>query len=439
MKYLKWFLLVIVLGIIIVVWMNFERLDILSGYSAKSMASSVYTAKRDFEFTDSTDNNFSPVHLAKDVLDMEEKSASASVFGLNTRKAIYREGLGVVLIPHDHDYQPTGMEPNRNYTNIQFPYPFGNLAAKDSIFANVDYDQLQKTIKKYSVDSLQTRGILVLYKDHIIGEYYADGIHENSRLLGWSMTKSVTSTVYGVLQSQGKMDVNQPAPIDEWKDDDRSTITINNLLQMNSGLEWVEDYNTICDVTKMLFQEEDMTASAIDEPLIGKPNESWYYSSGTTNLLSGILRKQFNTHQEYLDFWYDDLIDRIGMHSMIIEADMAGNYVGSSYGWASLRDWAKLGLLYLHKGNWNGEQVFNKKWYDYAITPTNSSNGRYGAQIWLNRGGYLPDAPRDIFSFNGYQGQRVYICPSKDLVVVRMGLKSMDFNGLMRDIVAAIN
>lgn len=439
MKYLKWFVLVLVIGIVIMVWMNFERLDILSGYSAKSMASSVFTAQRDVAFTDSTDNNFSPIHIATDEVNLEEKTAFASVFGLNTRKAIYREGLGAVLVPHDYNYKATNIKPKRNANKIDAPYPYGHLAPKDSVFSNIDYTRLDATIKKYTEDTLKTRALLVIYKDHIIGEHYADGFDKDSRILGWSMTKSVTSTIYGVLESQGKMDVYQPAPINEWESDERSKITINNLLQMNSGLEWVEDYNTICDVTRMLFQEEDMTASQADEPLVGQPNESWYYSSGTTNLLSGILRKQFNTHQGYLDFWYTDLIDKIGMHSMLIEADMAGNYVGSSYGWATPRDWAKLGLLYLHRGNWNGEQIFTKDWFNYAITPTNSSNGRYGAQIWLNKGGFLPDVPRDVFSFNGYQGQRVYICPSKDLVVVRMGLRPMDFNGLVRDVIATIN
>ena len=438
MKYIKWFLVLLLAGIVIVVWTNFERLDILSGYSAKSMASSVFTAERDIAFTDSTDNNFSPVHLAKDEVDLEKRSATASVFGLNERTAIYRAGLGTVLLPHDYEYTPNDVKPVRNFNKVALPYPYGHLAPKDTIFENIDYDKLNKTIAQYSTDSLMTRGILVLYKDHIIGEQYDEQIHEDSRILGWSMTKSVTSTVYGVLQSQGEIDINQPAPIEAWKNDERAAITLNNLLQMNSGLEWVEDYNTICDVTKMLFQEEDMAASQADEPLIGEPNNSWYYSSGTTNLLSGILRKQFDSHQAYLDFWYTDLIDRIGMQSMIVEADLAGNYVGSSYGWASLRDWAKLGLLYLNKGNWNGDQVFNEAWYDYAVSPTNSSNGRYGAQIWLNKGGFLPDVPREVFSFNGYKGQRVYIYPSKELIVVRMGLKSIDFNGLLRDVIATI-
>ena len=184
----------------------------------------------------------------------------------------------------------------------------------------------------------------------------------------------------GILQCDGKLNVYDKAPFEEWKDDERSQISIHNLLQMNSGLEWVEDYNSISDVTKMLFLSEDVTQLQIDKPLIGKPNETWNYSSGTTNVLSAIIRKQFDTHQQYLDFWYEELIDKIGMNSMVVETDMKGNYIGSSYAWATARDWAKFGLLYLKNGQWNGESLFDKDWVDYATTPTPTSDGWYGAQ-----------------------------------------------------------
>jgi CubicO group peptidase (beta-lactamase class C family) len=247
--------------------------------------------------------------------------------------------------------------------------------------------------------------------------------------------------MFGILQKQGKIDINKPAPIAEWAKDERAKITINDLLHMNSGLEWEEDYSKICDATQMLFQAEDMTQSQVVKPAQFKPNTHWNYSSGTSNLLSGILRKQFKTHQEYLDFWYSALIDKIGMHSMLIETDMAGNYVGSSYGWATTRDWAKFGLLYLHKGNWNGEQLFDENWANYVATPTAGSNGDYGAHFWLNAGGHYPDAPRDLYSANGYQGQKVFIIPSQDLVVVRMGLtedEKFDFNGFLKGIVGSM-
>jgi len=210
---------------------------------------------------------------------------------------------------------------------------------------------------------------------------------------------------------------------------------------MNSGLEWDEQYDKICDATQMLFHDEDMTRSQLLKPAVFAPNTHWNYSSGTTNLLSGILRKQFKTHQEYLDFWYSALIDKIGMHSMVIETDMAGNYVGSSYGWATTRDWSKLGLLYLHKGNWNGEQIFNASWEKYVSTPTNTSEGKYGAHFWLNADGFYPDAPRDMYSCNGFNGQKIFIIPSRDLVIVRLGLTGdakFDFNGLLKGISGSI-
>jgi CubicO group peptidase (beta-lactamase class C family) len=253
------------------------------------------------------------------------------------------------------------------------------------------------------------------------------------------MTKSLTATYFGILQKQGKIDIMKPAPIAAWKNDERAKITINDLLHMNSGLEWDEDYGKISDVTKMLFTAEDMTKSQIDKPLVGKPNATWNYSSGTTNLLSGILRQQFKTHQEYLDFWYSSLLDKIGMDSALVEVDMAGNFVGSSYGWATARDWAKFGLLYLNQGNWNGTQIFDPSWAKYVATPTNTSNGQYGAQFWLNAGGKFPDVPRDMFYCSGYQGQMVAVFPSHDLVVVRMGLsEEFDFNGFLRDIILSI-
>jgi CubicO group peptidase (beta-lactamase class C family) len=288
----------------------------------------------------------------------------------------------------------------------------------------------------------QTRAVLVLYKDHLIAERYADGFDKNSIILGWSMTKSITSTVYGVLQSQGKLSVNDKAQVASWQDDERKDITLNDLLHMNSGLEWVEDYNTISDVTRMLFMEKDMAKVQEDKALEFKPNTHWNYSSGTSNLLSGLLKGYFNSQQEYLDFWYTDFIDKIGMHSMVVETDLEGNYVGSSYAWATPRDWAKFGLLYLHRGNWNGTQIFDEAWVDYITIPTETSDGQYGGHFWLNAGGVYPDVPKDLFSANGYQGQRVFIIPSKDLVIVRMGLSEepvFNFNEFLRETLGAVN
>ncbi|MFV8365483.1 serine hydrolase domain-containing protein [Flavobacterium sp. XS1P27] len=433
------------IGIFYLGFTTYPKLDLISGFSAKSIASGHFIDNRSQEMIEKGDNDIDMIDLAKNNIEDAGKFAVASVYGLKERKAIYREGLGVTLINDDFDVSKPYLVPKRTKLNNNLPFPYGNNEPKDTVFSNVDYTKLNAAVAN-AFDAKgqikkRTRSLLVIYKDKIIAEKYDTGFDKNSKILGWSMTKSITSAMFGVLEKQRKFDIDDPAPIPEWKNDSRKLITTSDLLHMNSGLQWVEDYTTISDVSKMLFQAPDMTRSQLEKPAEYKPNMRWNYSSGTTNLLSGILRKQFKTHQEYLDFWYTDLIDKIGMNSMVIETDMAGNYVGSSYGWATTRDWSKFGLLYLHNGNWNGEQIFNEGWAKYTATPTNRSEGRYGGHFWLNAGGSFRDVPRDMYYCSGFQGQMVVIIPSLDLVVVRMGLKEdpeFDFNGMLKGIIESV-
>lgn len=440
---------IVFLGLIIVVgiavFLNYPKLEIISGFSAKNMSSSIFIGNRSLEYTDKTDHNVPNIRLATDEVDFDNKYTTADVSGFKKRKAIYREGLGSVLITEGFDEKATYLKPNRSNISTNLPYPYGDAPQKDTIFEAIDYKKIQETVTSIfdteGVEQQKTRAVMVVYKDQIIAEHYIDGFDQNSIVLGWSMTKSIISTVYGVLQKQGAIHINDKAPIPEWQGDERKDITINNLLQMNSGLAWEEDYGSISDATTMLYLDADMSVAQIHKKAIHPPNEHWYYSSGTSNLLSGILRKKFTTYQEYLDYPYREFIDKIGMHSMVIEADMAGNYVASSYAWATVKDWAKFGLLYLHRGNWNGQQIFNPGWVDYVTTPSPTSDGDYGGHFWLNKGGFYPDAPRDMYSANGYQGQRVFIIPSKDLVIVRFGLVAgdgVDFNSFLKNIVGAV-
>ena len=438
MKIFKRVLLLLLLLIIVSVVYNYPKLNILSGYSAKNTASSVFVAGRTLEFTDTTDNNFSPVNLASDAIDLEKRIATSSAFGLLTRKAVHRNGLGTVLTLTEEDETANYLSPRRLEPDNVTPYPYGNAPQKDTVFANINYGILKNAVDSLFHTRNKSRAVVIIYKDQIIAERYANGFTKNSKLLGWSMTKSILSTVYGVLQQQGKINVQDKAPIASWQNDERKNITIHNLLQMNSGLEWDENYDEISDATKMLFLERDMTKMQEDKPLVGKPNATWNYSSGTTNLLSGILRKQFATHQEYLDFWYTSFIDKIGMNSMVLEADLSGNYVGSSYSWATARDWAKFGLLYLKNGNWNGDQLFTKDWVDYVTTPTPTSKGTYGAQFWLNANKQFKDVPKNMYFADGYQGQRVYILPDQELVIVRFGLKNFKENEFLKGVISSL-
>jgi len=437
--------LVIVIALAFVVYSYYPKLDIITGYASKSVASAMFLAHRTQGSAETGDNGFSPVNLAHNTVNVEDKSVTSKVFKLKKRTAVYREGLGAVLMIDGVEDDLKYEIPLRNFTNITKPYPYGDLAQKDTLFLELDYKKINKAVadafdnKGLSVK--KTRTVLVLYKDHIIAEKYADGFDVNTPILGWSMTKSITATMFGILQKQGKLSVNQSHLFKDWEQDERSKITLSDLLHMNSGLEWDENYDELSGVTRMLFLDKDMSLSQQKMPAKFKPNTHWNYSSGTTNLLSGYLRTKFATHQDYLDFWYTALLDKIGMHTALIETDLAGNYVGSSYGWASTRDWAKFGTLYLHRGNWNGEQIIDSTWVDYVKTPTNTSNGLYGAQFWLNAGGVYPDVPKDLFSCNGYQGQMVFIIPSKNLVIVRTGLTEdpeFNFNDFLKGILEGV-
>ncbi len=447
MKTFKRLIIVLFLLLAGTIWYNYSKLNIISGYAAKNMASTLFIAERSEESVLKNDNNVPLIKLAE--TEVKKNTVSANVFGFMERKAVFREGLGCVLINEEYNPHALLLKPNRVSIKSDAPFPYGNNGISDSIFANIDYESLQKALNNaFEAPEIQkTRTAIVVYKNTIIAEKYAQGFNENTPILGWSMTKSVLATLYGILEYEGEFNINEYRPFKEIKDPDvigkdpRDFISINHLLRMQSGLAWNEDYTAISDVTKMLFLDADMSKAQASTEIIAKPTEIWNYSSGTSNLLSGILRKQFETHQEYLDFPYKALIDKIGMHSMLLETDMSGNFVGSSYGWANTRDWAKFGLLYLNRGNWNGVQLFDEQWVDYISKPTMGSDGTYGAHFWLNANGKYPDVPRDLFSANGYQGQYVFVIPSKDLVVVRTGLSEepgFDINTFLKEIIAAI-
>lgn len=436
-KFLK---IIVVLLLVFLVYFKisiYPKLDLVSGFAAKSVASGHFIDSRSLDLIQNTDNDIPLVKKATNVIDDKNQWVTSSVFGLKERKAIYRKGLGCTLITDDFDVNAPYEIPHRSEGKVGI-FPYGDVK-KDIILADVDYKKLNKIVANAFSKTAKTRSILVVYKNQIIAEKYTDGFSENSKILGWSMTKSITATLYGILQYQKKIDLNKPVALPEWQNDSRKNITYNDLLHMNSGLEWEEDYTKISDVTKMLFLAKNMGQIQAEKPQIGKPNQSWNYSSGTTNLLSLLLKKQFKTQQEYLDFWYSALLDKIGMNSALVEVDMAGNYVGSSYGWATTRDWAKFGLLYLHKGNWNDEQLFDANWAKFVATPTPTSNNRYGAHFWLNASGKFPNTPREMYYCSGYQGQMVAIFPKHDLVIVRMGTnEDFDFDGLLSGVVGVV-
>ena len=288
-----------------------------------------------------------------------------------------------------------------------------------------------------------TRAALVLHKGQLVAEQYASGFDMDSRLMGWSMTKSLTATMLAFLVQEGKINLSDRTGISAWQDDSRKNITWEQLLHMNSGLRWQEVYDKISDAVLMLFNSDAIGEYAIKMPIEYKPGSHWEYSSGTSNILATDLHGLFNSTNEYVRYPYENLFYKIGMYSMIMETDATGRFVGSSYSWATARDWAKIGQLYLQNGNWAGEQILAKKWVRFVQQPAPNSEGIYGGHFWLNQGKRYPDVPADLYSMDGFHGQMVFIIPSKELVVVRLGLTyhepDFDFNLWLKEIIASID
>lgn len=420
------------------------RLPILNGFAAKCVCSATFIANRDYASIQQYDLNFTPIHLAKNSIDKENKTVVSSVYGFESREAVFIPGYGCTLIPENGELDIPEINSKKADKNTKTEFwPLGN-ALKDTLFMNVDYEKLRQTVnqsftRKYGEGGLKTSGVVVVYKEELITEEYADGFNAETPVLGWSMTKSILNALVGVLVKEGKLDLDHPVVNDEWKNDRRQSITLHQLLQMSSGLDWNEEYGTFSDVTRMLYIVQDIPDFADNPPLRERPGGEWYYSSGTSNIISGIIREQFDAHKDYLEFPRNALFNKIGMHSAVMELDPSGNFIGSSYCHATPRDWAKFGLLYLNNGIWNGERLFGDDWIEYTTVPAKFSNGEYGAHFWLNADQVAyPDAPEDLFSANGFQGQRVFIIPSKDLVIVRMGYsEDFDFNGFLKDVLEA--
>jgi CubicO group peptidase (beta-lactamase class C family) len=243
----------------------------------------------------------------------------------------------------------------------------------------------------------------------------------------------------GLLVKDGKLDIKKPAPIAEWQKDEWKNITIDHLLRMSSGLDWDENYAQPSPATEMLFRTKNAGLFALQVPAKYKPDEQWYYSSGSSNILQEIMRRQFSNLADYQEFPHKRLFAKLGMTSAILEPDASGTYVGSSFMFATARDWAKFGQLYLQDGIWNGERLLPEGWVKYSSAETPNSNGKYAAHFWLyhNDNQY----PSDVYHAIGFEGQYVTIVPSKNLVIVRLGCTpndNFDHPKLVREIIKVV-
>lgn len=415
-------------------WISFP---IATGYGAKVLCSGVFISGRSEKNVIHNDLDFFPVNCAKCKIDFKDSSATCSLLGLATHKAIYRKGLGATLVNGFTQQEIRAQRfllPAKPVVNTDtVMWPMGDKTP-GTFPAAIDSLKLMSTVNAMFSDSgtngiIHTRALIVLYDGQIVAEKYADGFTQKTPLIGWSMTKSITGALAGIILHDSNIDVNGPAPIDAWKDDDRQAITIKNLLQQSTGLKFDEVYTRSSDANRMLFRQGDAGGYAMQLHLKYPPGSVFHYSSGNSNILSRVMRDVLGD-EGYYSFPYEQLFYRTGMYSAVLEPDAGGTFVGSSFCYATARDWARFGLLYANDGVFNGEQVLPAGWVRESIVPAAAAKqGEYGYQWWLNAGAKndphnrkYPSLPADMFYADGYEGQNIFVVPSKKLVVVRLGL-----------------
>lgn len=443
-RYLKIFGIILI-GLVLIVTLYFGNyvlhvVNIGAGYKSKILCSSLFVSGMEPGMVLREDLSDPRLKMIKEHIDYEMKQVTASApLGIVKRTAIFREGLGATLDLKKQQLQFAldHLEPPAEFQSL--PWPKGNAIDLDDIPPEIDNEKLASAMayafdEPDSVHLRRTRALVIVYKGKIIAEQYGAGITPDMPLLGWSMTKSVVNALVGILVGQGKLVLDDPAPVPEWQkpDDPRRSITLNHLLQMSSGLEFEEKYSSLfSDVIVMLFREKDAANFAITKPLLDEPGSKWSYNSGTTNIICWLIRQSFKDDEKaYLEFPQKELFQRLSMYSAIIEPDASGTFVGSSYMYATARDWARFGLLYLQDGVWEGERILPPGWVEYTLTPaTHSKHKKYGAHFWLSPRGIpiyeeklAATLPPDLYTARGHYDQYVTIIPSKNLVVVRLGL-----------------
>lgn len=327
--------------------------------------------------------------------------------------------------------EPTVQEPTLSPAAI-------NAVAKDP---GVRREKLARAVDRLftAPEAAETRALVIMHDGRIVAERYGPGYHENTRFVSWSMAKTVTGVLIGLLVSDGRLRLDESAPVPAWQrpGDPRGEITLRQLLQMRSGLRHTEAGDPVyrSDEVRMLFLDgrDDMAAHAEAQPLEAVPGRKWEYSSATTVILADIAARALTTstdpkirRQVMNDYLHSRLFEPLGMKSIVPEYDAAGTLIGGSLMHATARDWARFGEFLRNKGSVKGAQLVPAGWIEF-MTTANPRNPGYGAQTWLNRpepgakAPPFPGAPRSAFSMNGHLGQFVLISPAQQLTVVRLG------------------
>jgi len=425
-------------------WYVWATAEVGAAYGAKVMASGIFVAGRTPESLAAAEVAFIP--FLKYEVDETERTVTVWTLGGHRKTAVYREGLGAA-IAHDGDFEALRAQARPDLIPdlarlAAMPWPMGDAPTGRPRPAGIDEGALEEALDRAFAENnrwypKRVRALIVVHDGEIVAERYGEGFGPDSRLAGWSVTKSVLHALYGIAVRDGMIDLSDTPRFWQDLDDPRSEVTIDMLLRMTSGSSYNEfDMLPPADLTTMIFLRPDAGAYAASLPLSHPPDTRWAYSSGTSNILSRVLRDAYGD-DAYYALPYTELFAKLGMRGAMIEADPSGAFVMSSLMWATARDYARFGLLYLNDGVWEGERILPEGWVDYGRAQSAIDHpGPQGAHWWLYSGG-----PADSYHASGFEGQAVVVIPSRRTVIVRLGMQHFSpFHpgSLVRDILAAL-
>ena len=351
-----------------------------------------------------------------------------------TRTAAYYGDQGCVIHPVDHEgvhFTPVPVTTTLPDAATQ-PWPMGDAAPADAPPAGVDRARMQAAVDAAFADPEGlTAAMVVVHKGQIVGERYMPGITKDTQLESWSMGKSLTATLIGMAIEDGAFSLDDPVPVPDWRrpGDPRGPIRVRDVMRMSSGLSFTGQDDRWMDPSWQYHDHFFIYAGAVDafkyattSPVEFAPNTVGRYRNSDPMTLGFLVRQHVEKKGEnYLTYPQNALFDKIGIRRQVLEPDPWGNFLLSGYDYGTARNWARLGLLYLRDGVWNGERLLPEGFTRFVSTPAPAwRRPEYGGQFWLNGVGQW-NLPRDTYFMSGAGGQHTFIVPSLDLVIVRMG------------------